>query len=77
MDRCLDLIVQGRSIKIHIDFKFLAAELLMQALQVKSGLHMDSSIIVTQLISSFQGCIEQAMQGKSEGWWVTFDCLAV
>ena len=36
MDRCLDLIVQGRSIKIHIDFKFLAAELLMQAMQVES-----------------------------------------
>ncbi len=64
MDRCLDLIVQGRSIKIHIDFKFLAAELLMQALQVKIWLHVDSSIVVTQWKSSFQGCIGKCYAGR-------------
>ena len=64
MDRCLDLIVQGRSIKIHIDFKFLAAELLMQALQIQNWLHVDSSIVVTQWKSSFQGCIGKRYAGR-------------
>ena len=69
MDRCLELIVQGRSIKIYIDFKFLAAELFMQALQIQNRLHVDSSIVVTQLNSSFQGCIGKRYAGRE--WWLT------
>ncbi len=73
----LDLAVQSRGIEIHIDLKFFTVQLFMQALKIQNRLHIDGSIIVTQLISSFQGCIKKkVMQGKSDGWRVTFGCVS-